>query len=171
MAMLSRVLWLWLHGRSSSLPTPYEHDATIQRSANERPTVQGPQFKGPLYKGPMFKGPMFKGPPINAAVKANPWNQAKGPPTGGFNYQMRHFEPQSSSFYPETSFEPYSPEPEPQPEPMPDHQEPHNTEHDQEHEHEHEHEPNHRPEEHILEEIPPPSSGGEHPEGETTGVY
>ncbi|XP_034445450.1 EMILIN-3 [Hippoglossus hippoglossus] len=139
------------------------------------PQFKGPQFKGPVYKGPMFKGPMFKGPPINAAVKANPWNQAKGPPSGSFNYQMRHFEPQSSSFYPETSFEPYSPEPEPEPQPMPDHQEPHNTEHDQEHEHEreheheHEHEPSHRPEEHILEEIPPPSSGGEHPEGETTG--
>ncbi|CAB1455117.1 unnamed protein product [Pleuronectes platessa] len=61
------------------------------------PQFKGPQFKGPMYKGPMFKGPMFKGPPINAAVKANPWSQAKGPPTGSFNYQMReHLEAETT---------------------------------------------------------------------------
>ncbi len=132
------------------------------------PQFKGPQFKGPQYKGPMFKGPMFKGPPINTAVKANPWSQSKGPPTGSFNsYPMRHFGPPRSSSYPDTSFEPYPSEPEP----MPEHQEPLHTEIDQEHEHEHEHEHESQgPEEHIPEEIPPPPSGGEQPEGETIGV-
>ncbi|XP_037630058.1 EMILIN-3 [Sebastes umbrosus] len=139
------------------------------------PQFKGPQFKGPQYKGPMFKGPMFKGPPINTGVKANPWSQLKGPPTGSFNsYQMHHFGPPRTSSYPDTPFEPYPP----QPEPMPEHQEPHHTEHNQEHEHglehEHEHEHEHEiehsqgPEEHIPEEIPPPPSpsGGEQPEGQ-----
>nr|XP_046253020.1 EMILIN-3-like [Scatophagus argus] len=125
------------------------------------PPMKGPQFKGPQYKGPMFKGPMFKGPPINAAVKANPWNQPKGPPTSDFNsYPMRHFGPPRSSTYPDTSFEPYPSEPEP----VLEHQEPHHTEHDQEHEHEHEHAP--EPEQNIPEEMPLPPSGGEQPEGQ-----
>lgn len=135
------------------------------------PQFKGPQFKGPQYKGPMFKGPMFKGPPINTAVKANPWSQPKGPPTGSFNsYPMRHFGPPRSSSYPDAAFEPYPSEPEA----IPEHQEPLHTEHEQEHEqehvHEHEHEQSQGPEEHIPEEIPPPLSGGEQPEGETIGV-
>ncbi|XP_049922213.1 EMILIN-3-like [Epinephelus moara] len=130
------------------------------------PPMKGPQFKGPQYKGPMFKGPMFKGPPMNTVVKANPWSQPKGPPTGSFNsYPMRHFGPPRTSSYPDTSFEPFPSEPEQ----MPEHQEPHHTEHDQEHEHEHEHDHSQGPEEHIPEEIPLPPSGGEQPEGETTG--
>lgn len=120
-------------------------------------------MKGPQFKGPQYKGPMFKGPPINIAVKANPWSQ--GPPTSSFNsYPMHHFGPPRSSSYPDTSFEPYPSEPEP----MPEHQETHHTEHDQQHEHEHEN--NQGPEEHIPEEIPLPSPGGEQPEGETVGV-
>ncbi|KAG7520968.1 EMILIN-3-like [Solea senegalensis] len=126
------------------------------------PQFKEPQFKGPQYKGPMFKGPMFKGPPIHGAVKANPWSQPNGQPPSGFNsYPMHHFGPPRTSSYPDTSFESF--EPESEPESMPDHQEPHHTEHDQEHE------PSQGPEEHILEEIPPPSSGGEQPEGETVG--
>ncbi|XP_068589607.1 EMILIN-3 [Cebidichthys violaceus] len=125
------------------------------------PPMKGPQFKSPQYKGPMFKGPMFKGPPINTVVKANPWSQPKGPPTGSFNsYPMRHFGPPRTSSFPDTSFEPYPSEPEP--EPMPE--EPHHTEHDQEHEHEHEH--GQGPEEHIPVDIPPAPSGGEQPEGQ-----
>ncbi|GAA6216578.1 EMILIN-3-like [Lates japonicus] len=145
-------------------PPVYQHPMKMMPPF-KGPPMKGPQFKGPQFnKGPMFKGPMFKGPPINTAVKANPWSQPKGPPTGSYNsYPMRHFGPPSSSSYPDTSFEPYPP----QPEPMPDHQEPHHTEHDQVHEHEHEH--SQAPEEHVLEEIPPSSAGGEQPEGETTG--
>ncbi|XP_071333160.1 EMILIN-3 [Trachinotus anak] len=143
-------------------PPVYQHPMKMMPPF-KGPQMKGPQFKGPQYKGPMFKGPMFKGPPINTAVKANPWSQAKGPPTSSFNsYPMHHFAPPRSSSYPDTSFEPYPPVPEP--EPLPDHQDPHHTEHDQEHEHEHEH--SQGPEEHILEEIPPPSSGGEQSEGE-----
>ncbi|KAI3357481.1 hypothetical protein L3Q82_015900, partial [Scortum barcoo] len=128
------------------------------------PQFKGPQYKGPQYKGPMFKGPMFKGPPINTAVKANPWSQPKGPPTGNFNpYPMQRFGPPRSSSYPDTSFEPYPSEPES----MPEHQEPLHTEHDQEHEHEHEE--SQSPEEHLPEEIPSPPSGGEQPDGETIG--
>ncbi|KAL6119348.1 uncharacterized protein ACO6RY_03936 [Pungitius sinensis] len=135
---------------------------------------KGPQFKGPQYKGPMFKGPVFKGPPINTAVKASPWSQHQGPPTGSLNsYQMHHFGPPRTSSFPDTSFEPYPSESEP----MPEHQEPHHTEHDQEHEngHEHDHEQQHEheqeqsqgPEEHILEEVPPAPSGGEQTEGQS----
>ncbi|XP_068454542.1 EMILIN-3 [Clinocottus analis] len=132
------------------------------------PPMKGPQFKGPQFKGPQYKGPMFKGPPMNTGVKANPWRQSKGPPTGGFNsYPMRHFGPPRTSSFPDTSFEPYPSEPEP----MPEHQEPHHTEHDQENEHAHEHEHEHSqgPEEDITEEIPPPPSGGEQHEAETIG--
>ncbi|XP_045911458.1 EMILIN-2 [Micropterus dolomieu] len=124
------------------------------------PQFKGLQFKGPQHKGTMFKGPMFKGPPINTVVKANPWSQPKGPSIGSFNnYPTRHFGPPGSSSFPDTSFEPYSPEPEP----MPEHQEPHLTEHNQEHDHDQ----SQGPEEHIPEEIPPPLSGGEQPEGQT----
>ncbi|XP_056241234.1 EMILIN-3 [Seriola aureovittata] len=148
-------------------PPVYQHPMKMMPPF-KGPPMKGPQFKGPQYKGPMFKAPMFKGPPINSVVKVNPWSQPKGPPTSSFNsYPMRHFGPPSSSSYPDSSFEPYPPEPEPMPEPMPDHQEPHHTEHDQEHEHEHEH--SQGPEEHVPEEIPPPSTGGEQHEGETTG--
>lgn len=124
------------------------------------PPFNGPSMKGPQFQGPPYKGPMFKGPPINTVVKANPWSQPKGPPTGGFNsYPMRHFGPPRSSSYPDTSFEPYPPEPEP----LPDHQEPHHTEHEQEHEN------GQDLEEQIPEDIPPPPSGGEEPEGEAIG--
>ncbi|KAG7215991.1 hypothetical protein INR49_003512, partial [Caranx melampygus] len=153
-------------------PPVYQHPMKMMPPfkglAMKGPQFKGPQFKGPQYKGPMFKGPMFKGPPINTAVKANPWSQPKGPPTSSFNsYPMRHFGPPSSSSYPDTSFEPYPPEPESEPEQIEVHQEPHHTEHVQEHEHEHG--PNQGPEEHLLEEIPPPPSGGEQPEGGTAG--
>ncbi|XP_040048265.2 EMILIN-3 [Gasterosteus aculeatus] len=137
------------------------------------PPMKGPQFKGPQYKGPMFKGPVFKGPPSNTAVKASPWSQYGGPPTGSFNsYPMHHFGPPRTSSFPDTSFEPYPSESEP----MPEHEEPHHTEHDQEHEngheheleqqHEHEQEQSHGPEEHIQEEVPPAPSGGEQTEGQ-----
>ncbi|XP_074538551.1 EMILIN-3 [Halichoeres trimaculatus] len=132
------------------------------------PPVKGPPMKGPQFKGPQYKGPMFKGPPINPVVKANPWSQPKGPPTGSFNsYPMRHFGPPSSSSYPDTPFQPYPPQPEP--EVMPEHQEPHHTEHDEEHELDHEHEHSPGPETHIPEELPPPASGGEQPEEEPLG--
>ncbi|XP_044067466.1 EMILIN-3-like isoform X2 [Siniperca chuatsi] len=128
----------------------------------QHPMQMMPPFKGPPMKGPQFKGPQFKGPPINTVVKANPWSQPKGPPTSSFNsYPMRHFGPPRSSSYSDTSFEPYPSEPES----MPEHQEPHHTEHDQEHENEHEH--SQGPEEHIPEEIPPPPSGDEQPEGQS----
>ncbi|XP_040009019.1 EMILIN-3-like [Xiphias gladius] len=143
------------YGCMEGLPV-YQHPMKMM------PPFKGLPMKGPQFKGPQYKGPMFKGPPINTAVKANPWSQPKGLPPSSFNsYPMRHFGPPRSSSYPETSFEPYPSEPEP----MPDHQDPHHT--DQEHIHEHEH--SQGPEEHILEEIPPPSSGGEQPEGETIG--
>ena len=123
-------------------------------------------MKGPQFKGPQYKGPMFKGPPINTAVKANPWSQPKGPPIGSFNsYPMHHFGPPISSTYPDMSFEPYPSEPET----MPDHQEQHHPDHGQEHEHEPEHIQG--PEEHIVEEISPPSSGSEQPEGKPIGGF
>ncbi|XP_029975566.1 EMILIN-3 [Salarias fasciatus] len=125
------------------------------------PPFKGPPMKGPSYKGPMFKGPVFKGPPINTAVKANPWSQAKGPPPGSFkSYPMHHAGIARSSPYPDPSFESYPSEPEPMPEPLP---EPHHTEDGQEHEHEH----IRGPEEVLPEEIPPPPPppphGGEQP--------
>ncbi|XP_068997177.1 EMILIN-3 [Embiotoca jacksoni] len=138
-----------------------------QHSMKMMPPFKGPpmkrqQFKGPQYKSLMFKGPMFKGPPVNTVVRANPWSQHKGPPTGSFNsYPMRHFGPPGSSSFPDTSFEPYPSEPEP----MPEHQEPHHEENNHEHEHEH----SQGPREIIPEGIPPPPCGGEQPEGETTG--
>ncbi|XP_065817398.1 EMILIN-3 [Labrus bergylta] len=132
------------------------------------PPMKGPQFKGPQYKGPMFRGPMFKGPPINSVMKANPWSQPKGPPTSSFHsYPMPHFGPPGSSSYPDTSFEPFPPQPEP--ETKPELQEPHHTEHDQQHEHDHELEHSQGPEEHIPDEIPPIPSGVEQPEGEPIG--
>lgn len=126
---------------------------------------------------------MFKGPPFNPAMKANPWAQPKGPPTSGFNpYASRFFGPSRPSSYPDSSFEPYPPEPEP----MAEHQELHHTEigqeqeheqeqehghgHGQEHEPEHDHELSQVPEEHLPEEIPIPSLE-EQPEGETIGVF
>lgn len=135
------------------------------------PPMKGPQFKGPQFKGPQYKGPVFKGPPINTVVKANPWHQAKGPPTGSFNYPMRPFGPPGTSSFPDTSFEPYPSEQEQ----MPEYQEPHHTEHGQENEHAHEHEHEHGhsqgPEDHMPEGIPPAPSGGEQPEGETIHVF
>lgn len=129
------------------------------------PPFKGPMLKGPQFKGPQFKGPMFKGPPINAVVKANPWMQRKGPPTGRFNScPMCDFGPPRSPTYPESSFNSYPPQPEPMPEPMPEHQETHHTEHEQELEHEHEHELGQGPEEHLPEEPLPSTSGGEQPE-------
>ncbi|XP_056279860.1 EMILIN-3 [Pseudoliparis swirei] len=134
------------------------------------PPMKGPQFKGPQFKGPQYKGPVFKGPPINTVVKANPWHQAKGPPTGSFNYPMRPFGPPRTSSFPDTSFEPYPSEQQQ----MPEYQEPHHTEHGQENEHAHEHEHEHGhsqgPEDHMPEGIPPAPSGGEQPEGETIHV-
>ncbi|KAM8864195.1 EMILIN-3 isoform 2-T2 [Spinachia spinachia] len=138
----------------------------------QHPMKMMPPFNGPQFKGPQFKGPTFKGPPINTAVKASPWSQHQGPPTGSFNsYQMHHFGPPRTSSFPDTSFEPYPSEPEP----MPGHQEPHHTELDQEHEngrehehqHEHEQEQSQGPEEHILEEVPSAPSGGEQTEGQS----
>ncbi|CAN9515428.1 unnamed protein product [Ophioblennius macclurei] len=127
------------------------------------PPFKGPPMKGPSYNGPMFKGPMFKGPHINTAVKANPWSQPKGPPTGSFkSYPMHHFGITRPSPYSDPSFESYPSEPEPMPEPMP---EQHHTEDGQEHEHEH----LQGPEEILPEEIPhppppPPPPSGEQPD-------
>uniref|UniRef100_A0A665TJF2 Elastin microfibril interfacer 3a n=1 Tax=Echeneis naucrates TaxID=173247 RepID=A0A665TJF2_ECHNA len=130
------------------------------------PPMKGPQFKGPPYKGSMFNSPMFKGPPINNGVKANPWSQLRQPPSSGFNsYPAHQFGPPRASSYPDTSFEPYPPEPEQ--EALPDHTELHHTELGQEHDHEQGH--SQGQEEHIPEDIPPPSSGGEQPESESRG--
>ncbi|XP_037101555.1 EMILIN-3-like [Syngnathus acus] len=118
-------------------PPPYQHSMKSMPPFN-RPPFRGPQFKGPQYKAPMFKASIFKGPPSNPVVKANPWNQPKGPPTGGFNsYPMPNFGLPRSSSYPDTSFEPYPDGPEP----MPDHIEEHHTAHEQNQE-----EVEHRPE-------------------------
>ncbi|XP_029993669.1 EMILIN-3 [Sphaeramia orbicularis] len=145
-------------------PPAYHHPMNMMPPF-KGPPMKGPPFKGPQFKGPQYKGPMFKGPPMNTAVKANPWSQPQGPPTGSFNsYPMHHFGPPRSSSYPDTSFEPYSPEPEPMP--MPDHQEPHHPEHDQDHDHEHQPEHSMEPEEHVSMETPSPS-GGEPAEGQT----
>lgn len=156
-----------------------EGHPAYQHAIKSFPPFKGPPMKGPQYNAPMFGRPMVKGPPFNPAVNANPWEQPKGPPTSGFNpYASRFFGLSRSSPYPDSSFEPYPPEPEP----MPEHQEPHHTEHGQEHDHEHEHgheqehEQEHHlelsqvPEEHLPEEIPIPSPE-EQPEGETTGVF
>ncbi|XP_059189047.1 EMILIN-3-like [Centropristis striata] len=137
-----------------------EGHPVYQHPMKMMPPFKGPPMKGPQFKGPQYKGPMFKGPPINTVVKANPWSQPKGPPTGSFNpYPMHHFGPPRTS-YPDTSFEPYPSEPEQ----LPEHEGPHHTEHSQEHEHEQQH--SQGPEEHIPDEIPPPPSGGEQPEGQ-----
>ncbi|XP_068194420.1 EMILIN-3 [Antennarius striatus] len=134
-----------------------------QHSMKMMPPFQGPPMKGPPMKGPMFKGPMFKGPPSNTMVKANPLSQANRPPSSGFNYPMRHFGPPGSSSYLDSSFDPYPSEPEV----IPEHEDPHHTDLDQVHEHEHEH--GEGPEDHLPEDIPPPSSGSEQPEEETIG--
>ncbi|XP_026189232.1 EMILIN-3 [Mastacembelus armatus] len=140
-------------------PPDYQHPMKMMPPFKGSP-MKGPQFKGPQYKGPMFKGPMFKGPPINTAVKANPWSQPKGPPTGSFNsYPVHYFGPSRSSSNPDTTFESYPPGPEA----MPDNEEPHHTEQNPEHEQ------SQGPEEQTPEAIPPPPSGGEQPEGETVG--
>ncbi|XP_077432592.1 EMILIN-3 [Vanacampus margaritifer] len=110
-------------------PPAYQHSMKSMPPFKS-PPFRGPQFKGPQYKGPMFKASIFKGPPINPHVKATPWNQPNGPPTGGFNsYPMHNFGLPRSASYPDTSFEPYPDGPEH----MPDHSEEHHTEHEQEH--------------------------------------
>ncbi|XP_061910668.1 EMILIN-3 [Entelurus aequoreus] len=124
------------------------------------PAYQYPMKSMPPFKGPPFqyKGPMFKAPPINPLVKANPWNQPKGPPTNGYNYYpMHHFGPPRSSNYPGTSFEPYPDAPEP----IPDHKEEHLIEHEQEHE------LKQRPEETITTPTDDQPAEGQALEGET----
>ncbi|KAK2851758.1 hypothetical protein Q5P01_008034 [Channa striata] len=139
-------------------PPVYQHPMKMMPPF-KGPPMKGPHFKGPQYKGPMFKGPLFNGPPISTAVKANPWSQPKGPATSGFNPVHYFGNPRS---YPDAPFVPYPSEPEV----MPDHQEPHETEHNQEHEHEHEAEQSQGHEEQTQEEILPPPSGGDLPEGQ-----
>ncbi|XP_034731437.1 EMILIN-2-like [Etheostoma cragini] len=179
-----------------------EGHPVYQHHMKMMPPFKGQPMKGPQLKGPQYKGPMFKGPYINSAVKANPWSQSKGPSTGSFNsYPMGRFGPPRTSSYPDTSFEPYPPEPEPMPEHQEphqtehqephytEHQEPHYTEHQEPHQTEHqephytehqephhtendqEHENDHSQgsEEHITEEVHPPPSGGDQPQGETIG--
>ncbi|MEQ2251373.1 hypothetical protein ILYODFUR_010273 [Ilyodon furcidens] len=139
----------------------YQHPVRMMPPFNG-PPMKGLQFRGPQKQGPMFKGPMFKAPPMNGAVKPNSWSHPKQPPTNSFSsYPLPHFGPPKSSSYPDTSFEPYPPEPQP----VPEYQEPHLTGGDQEHEEE----DNQRPEDVIPEEIPASPSGEEQPERKITG--
>ncbi|XP_038165123.1 EMILIN-3-like [Cyprinodon tularosa] len=142
----------------------YQHPMKMMPPFNGQQT-KGPQFRGPQHQGPMFKGPMFNGPPLNPAVKPKPWNQPKQPSINSFSpYPLPHFGSSKSSFYPDTSFEPYPAETQPDPE----YQEEHRTDNDQEHEEEY----SQRPEDVTPGEVPapaPPPSGEEHPEEKITG--
>ncbi|XP_016527698.1 EMILIN-2 [Poecilia formosa] len=119
------------------------------------PPMKAPQFGGPQHQGPMFKGQMLKTPPM----KPNLWSQPKQSHTSSFSsYPLPHF---GSSSYPDSSFEPYPPEPQPEPE----YQEPHLTDGDPEHQGEY----NQRPEDVTPAEMGAPTAGEEQPEGKITG--